>query len=718
MKARNLWLVSFVLLAIPAFNQGPMQADTERYHVQSLSDNSNPLLQPWKGPFGGVPPFDKVKVEHFKPALEKVMTDRLAAIEKIATNPKAATFANTIEELERTRNIMSPVLTVYGIWGSNLSTPEYQAVEMEMAPKLSAIEDKIIQNEKLFKRIEAVYQSQEKSNLTAEQQRLAWLYFNNFVRAGAKLDGTAKKRLGDINQELARLFTQFRINVLKDESNEYVVIEKQSDLQGLPESLISAAASEAESKGIAGKWVITNTRSSVDPFLQYAASRPLREKVWKMFVSRGDLGGATDNNALITEILKLRQERAQLLGYKTHAHWRLENTMAKTPERALELLEAVWEPAVRTVHEEVRDMQELAQKEGDKITIEPWDYHYYMSKVRKAKFDLDQNEVKEYLQFEKLRDGMFYVAGRLFNLEFSPVNNVPVFHPDVKVWEVKDQTSRKQVGLFYFDPFARQGKRSGAWMNAYRSQERMDKEITTIVSNNSNYINGKAGEPVLISWDDAKTLFHEFGHALHGLMSDVTYPSLAGTAVFRDYVEFPSQLLERWLSTPEVLQQYALHYKTGKPIPEALVKKIENTATFNQGFATTEYLASALMDMKLHLSGDHEIDPDKFEKETLDQLKMPRELVMRHRTPQFLHIFAGDSYSAGYYSYLWSDVITADAFEAFLEAGGPYDEAVAERLKKYIFSSGNTIDPAEGYRAFRTRDADIKALMKDRGFND
>src|SRR5690606_38524626 len=344
-------------------------------------------------------------------------------------------------------------------------------------------------------------------------------------------------------------------------------------------------------------------------------------------------------------------------------------------------------------------------------------YHFYMAKVRKAKFDLDQNEVKEYLQFDKLVEGMFYVAGRLFNLEFVPVSNVPVFHPDVKVWEVKDKTSRKHVGLFYFDPFARQGKRSGAWMNAYRSQERMDKEITTIVSNNSNYIKGKAGEPTLISWDDAKTVFHEFGHALHGLMSNVTYPSLSGTAVFRDYVEFPSQLLERWLSTPEVLQQYALHYKTGKPIPEALVKKIENTATFNQGFATTEYLASALMDMKLHLSGDHEIDPDKFEKETLDQLKMPRELVMRHRTPQFLHVFAGDSYSAGYYSYLWSDVITADAFEAFLEGNGPYDETVAERLKKYIFSTGNTIDPAEGYRLFRTRDADIKALMKDRGFD-
>lgn len=718
MKLRNLWLPSFVLLAIPAFNQGPMRAHHEPHHPQTISANSNPLLQPWKGPFGGVPPFDQVKVEHFKPALEKVMADRLTAIEKIAANPKAATFANTIEELERTRTIMSPVLTIYGIWGSNLSTPEYQAVEMEMAPKLSAIEDKIVQNEKLFKRIEAVYQSAEKSKLTAEQQRLSWLYYNNFVRAGAKLDPTAKKRLGDINQELAKLFTQFRINVLKDESNEFVVIEKQSDLDGLPESLISAAASEAESKGLTGEWVITNTRSSVDPFLQYAASRPLREKVWKMFVSRGDLGGATDNNGLITEILKLRKERAELLGYKTHAHWRLENTMAKTPERALELLEAVWEPAVRTVHEEVRDMQELARNEGDNITIKPWDYHYYMSKVRKAKYDLDQNEVKEYLQFEKLRDGMFYVAGRLFNLEFSPVTSVPVFHPDVKVWEVKDKTSRKHVGLFYFDPFARQGKRSGAWMNAYRAQERMDKDITTIVSNNSNYIKGQAGEPVLISWDDAKTLFHEFGHALHGLMSDVTYPSLAGTAVFRDYVEFPSQLLERWLSTPEVLQQYALHYKTGKPIPDALVKKIENTSTFNQGFATTEYLASALIDMKLHLAGDQKIDPDKFERETLEGLKMPRELVMRHRSPQFLHIFAGDSYSAGYYSYLWSDVITADAFEAFLEAGGPYDKEVAARLKKYIFSSGNTIDPAEGYRAFRTRDADIKALMKDRGFDD
>lgn len=718
MKLRNLWLASFVFLAIPAFNQGPMRAYHEPHHPRTISSNSNPLLQPWKGPFGGVPPFDQVKVEHFKPALEKVMADRLAAIEKIATNPKAATFANTIEELERTRNTMSPVLTIYGIWGSNLSTPEYQAVEMEMAPKLSAIEDKIVQNEKLFKRIEAVYQSAEKSKLTAEQQRLSWLYYNNFVRAGAQLDPAAKERLGDINQELAKLFTQFRINVLKDESNEFVVIENQSGLDGLPESLINAAATEAESKGLTGKWVITNTRSSVDPFLQYAANRLLREKVWKMFVSRGDLGRETDNNALITEILKLRQERAELLGYKTHAHWRLENTMAKTPERALELLEAVWNPAVRTVHEEVRDMQELARKEGDNITIEPWDYHYYMSKVRKAKFDLDQNEVKEYLQFEKLRDGMFYVAGRLFNLEFSPVTNVPVFHPDVKVWEVKDKTSRQHVGLFYFDPFARQGKRSGAWMNAYRSQERMDKDITTIVSNNSNYINGKAGEPVLISWDDAKTLFHEFGHALHGLMSDVTYPSLAGTAVFRDYVEFPSQLLERWLSTPEVLQQYALHYKTGKPIPEALVKKIENTSTFNQGFATTEYLASALIDMKLHLAGDQKIDPDKFERETLEALKMPRELVMRHRTPQFLHIFAGDSYSAGYYSYLWSDVITADAFEAFLEAGGPYDKEVAARLKKYIFSSGNTIDPAEGFRAFRTRDADIKALMKDRGFDD
>jgi peptidyl-dipeptidase Dcp len=405
-----------------------------------------------------------------------------------------------------------------------------------------------------------------------------------------------------------------------------------------------------------------------------------------------------------------------LLGYETHAHWRLENAMAKTPERAMDLMMAVWKPAVARVREEVADMQKLADQEKAGIKIEPWDYRFYAEKVRKAKYDLDQNEVKPYLQLEKLREGMFWVAGELFNFSFTPVTNVPVFHPDVRVWEVKDKTSGKHIGLWYFDPYARAGKRSGAWMNAYRSQERLNGEITTIVSNNSNFVKGKPGEAVLISWDDAVTLFHEFGHALHGLSSNVTYPTLSGTAVARDYVEFPSQLLEHWVETPEVLQKFAVHYQTGKPIPQELVDKIEKASKFNQGFATVEYLASALVDMKLHLAGSQKIDPDAFEKKTLSELGMPDEIVMRHRTPQFGHVFSSDGYSAGYYSYLWSDVLNADAFEAFTEAGGPYDKKVAERLRKNIFTVGNTIDPANAYRGFRGRDPKVEALMRKRGF--
>ena len=451
--------------------------------------------------------------------------------------------------------------------------------------------------------------------------------------------------------------------------------------------------------------------------MTYSENHPLREKVWKMFVNRGDNGDARDNNAIITEILQLRAERAKMLGFPTHAHWRLENTMAKTPENAMKLMEGVWPAAIARVKEEVADMQALADKEKAGIKIEPWDYRYYSEKVRKDRYDLDENEIKPYLQLDKIRDAMFWVAGELFNFKFTPVTNVPVFHPDVVVYEVTDKTSGKHVGLWYFDPYARDGKRSGAWMNEYREQSRMGgSDIATIVSNNSNFVKGKPGEPVLISWDDATTMFHEFGHALHGLSSNVTYPTLSGTNVARDYVEFPSQLLEHWLSTPEVLQKYALHYQTGKPIPQELVDKIKKAGTFNEGFATTEYLASALVDMKLHLAGDKKIDPDKFERETLAVLGMPHEIVMRHRTPQFGHVFSSDGYSAGYYSYLWSDVITADAFGAFVEGKGPYDKEVGARLVKYIFSVGNTIDPAEAYRMFRGRDPKVEALMKKRGF--
>ena len=674
------------------------------------------LTKDWTGPFSGVPAFDKVKVEAFAPALEEAMAEQLQEVNAIANNRAVPTFENTIAAMEKAGSKMERVSTVYYIWAANMNSPEFAKVQREMAPKLAAFNDKITQNEGLFKKIEAVYNSPEKSKLTAEQQRLAWVYYTNFVRAGAKLNAEQKARLSEINQALAGHFTKFGQNLLKDENDQYIEIKNEADLAGMSQSFKDGAAADAAAKGLKGSWIIRNTRSSVDPFLTYAERRDLREKVWKMFIMRGDNGGETDNKAIIAEILQLRAERARLLGYETHAHWRLENAMAKTPERAMELLEAVWTPAIGRVKEEVRDMQALADKQGAKITIEPWDYRYYMEKVRKDRYDLDANEVKQYLQLDKIREAMFWVAGELFNFTFSPVKNVPVFHPDVTVWEVKNKTTGKHVGLWYFDPFARDGKRSGAWMNAYRSQSRFDGEVTTIVSNNSNFVKGKPGEPVLISWDDANTMFHEFGHALHGLSSNVNYPSLSGTAVSRDYVEFPSQLLEHWLSTPEVLQKYAVHYETGKPIPQDLVDKIERAATFNQGFATTEYLASALIDMKLHLAGSQKIDVAKFEKETLDKLGMPRELVMRHRTPQFSHAFGSDGYSAGYYSYLWSDVITADAYGAFTEGKGPYDKAVGERLVKYIFSVGNTMDPAEAYRKFRGRDPKVEALMKKRGF--
>lgn len=691
-------------------------ASTAPEAPQQAAVSDNPLLQPWTGPYGGVPPFDEVRVEDLQPALEAAMAENLAEIDRIANDPAPPTFENTIAAMERAGRTLNRVDTVYSIWSTSMSSPEFQPIEREMAPKLAAFSDQITQNEGLFRRIEAVYNSPAKARLTPEQQRLTWLVYTDFVRAGANLDVAKKARLSEINQQLAGLYTRFSQNVLADETGHFLVIESEADLAGLPQSLRDSAAEAAAAKGHPGKWVITNTRSSVDPFLTYSDRRELREKAWRMFVNRGDNADEHDNNAIITDILRLRAERANLLGYPTHAHWRLENTMAKTPERAMELMEAVWRPAVARVREEVADMQQVANREKANITIQPWDYRYYAEKVRKARYDLDQNEVKQYLQLDKLREAIHWVAGELFDFNFTPAENVPVFHPDVRVWEVTDRATGKHIGLWYFDPFARPGKRSGAWMNAYRNQERFDGEITTIVSNNSNFVKGRPGEPVLISWDDASTMFHEFGHALHGLASNVTYPSVSGTSVARDYVEFPSQLLEHWLSTPEVLQKFALHHETGQPIPQSLVDRIEEASTFNEGFETTEYLASGLMDMKMHLAGNQTIDPDAFERETLEELGMPKEIVMRHRSPHFMHVFAGDGYSAGYYSYLWSDVLTADAAEAFREGSGFYDREVAARLRTNIFSIGNTVDPAEGYRAFRGRDPKIDALMKKRGF--
>ena len=675
----------------------------------------NALLAPWVGPAGGVPPFDKVRVEDFKPALEAAMAENLEEIGQVARNPAAPTFENTIAALERTGRTFRRVSAIYGVWSSTMSTDDFQAVERDMQPKLAAFSDKIYQNAALFARIDAVYGSMQ--HLTPIQQRLCWHYHSNFVRAGAKLDASAKHQVAQINERLATLFANFSQNLLADEAGYVLYLKSAADLAGLPESLRTAARSAAAARGHADEWAILNTRSSMDPFLTYADRRDLRERVWRAYYSRGDNNDAHDNKSIITEILALRARRAKLLGYATHAHWRVADSMAKTPEAAMRLMMQVWPAAVAREHEEVADMQAVADREQAvaRIKIEGWDYRYYAEKVRKAKYDLDMNEVKPYLQLEKLREGMFWAAGQLYGLAFTQISGLPTSNPEVRVWEVKSAAGA-HVGFWYFDPYARSGKNSGAWMSEYRGQENLDARASPIVSNNTNFLKDESGAPLLISWDDAVTLFHEFGHALHGLISDVQYPSLAGTNVVRDFVEFPSQLNENWLSTAEVLSRFAVHYQTGKPIPAELVAKIKTASTFNQGFATVEYLASALVDMKLHLAGEQPIDVTGFERDTLASLGMPAEMVMRHRTPQFAHIFSSDAYSAGYYSYLWAEVLDHDAFEAFLEAGGPYDQAIAKRLHDDIMAVGNEVDPEQAYRKFRGSDPKIDGLLRARGF--
>jgi peptidyl-dipeptidase Dcp len=673
------------------------------------------MLAAWSGPFGGVPPWDQVKIDEFRADYATAIKTAQSEIDAIANLAEPPTFENTIVALEKSGRQLNRLNTLFDVHSSNLKTGDIPNIELEVSPKLAAFEDSVNQNVKLFTRIAAVYDSLPKSSLNEAQRRLVDDYYKRFVRNGAKLDDSGKKRLSEINQRLATLFTEFEQNVLSDEEKYVTWISDSKDLAGLPEDVRQAMAAVARERGKNDQWAVTNTRSSMDPFLTYADNRDLREKVWRTYYSRGDNGDEHDNNKICAEILKLRAERAKLLGYATHAHWRLEPQMAKTPEAAMNLLLAVWPKAVLRVKQEVADMQAIADQEKAGIVIEPWDYRYYAEKVRKAKYDLDFNEVKPYMQLEKLREAMMWASSQLYGFQYSKVDGIPVFHPDVTVYQVKDAEGN-HVGLWYFDPYARVGKRSGAWMNDYRAQENIDENIFTIVSNNSNFIKGQAGKPVLISWDDATTLFHEFGHALHGLNSKVVYPSQSGTNVARDYVEFPSQLNEHWLMTPEVLNRFAVHYETGAPLPKHLFDKIKKADTFNQGFATVEYLASALIDMKLHLAGDTDIDPDKFERETLAELGMPKEIVMRHRTPQFSHIFSSDGYSAGYYSYLWSDALTADAAEAFEEKGSFYDPETAKRLHDYVMSVGDTIDPAEGYRKFRGRDVDTKALLRKRGF--
>ncbi len=690
-----------VLMATSAFAQT---------NPPAAAQATNPLLADWTGPYGGVPPWDKVKPELFPAAFEVSLAERAADYRKIADNPAAPTFANTFVPMQLAGQRYGRVMTLFGVMTGNMNSPAYQGLDREWSPKFAAASDAITFDPKLFARIEAVNAARAK--LDPQQQRLVTRTYDSYVRQGAKLDATQKAQLSAYNQQLASAFSDFSRRLLADE-NTAITVTDEAQLAGVPDSVKAVAKAAAAERGQTG-WAIVNTRSAVDPVLTFATDRGLREKVWRAFVNRGDNNDANDTNATIAKIVKLRADRAHLLGFKTHADWRMQDTMAKTPTAAMDLMMRVWPAAKARVAEEVRDMQAIADKSATKITIEPWDYRFYQEQVRKSRYDLDQAQLKPYFELNNIIQGSLYAANRLYGLNFNEITGtVPVFEPNMRVWHVTDRAG-KEVGLFYRDDFARSGKRSGAWANTYRGQRKLAPAQTVLSSNNNNFAKGAKGEPILISLDDAQTLFHEFGHAIHAMLQDVTYPGLAGTP--RDFVEFPSQVNEHWLLTRDVLDKYARHYQTGAAMPQALLDKIEASKTFNQGFATTEYLSSAIVDMKLHTIADGVVDPDAFERATLAEVGMPKELVMRHRLPQFNHLFSSDSYSAGYYSYLWSETMDADTFAAFEEAGSPWDKATADRFARILLSTGNETDRAAAYRAFRGRDPDVNALLAKRGF--
>ncbi len=658
--------------------------------------------------------FDLVKIEEFESAFTIAMDLKRTEIEAITGQSAAPDFENTIAACEDSGRALGRAMSLFNTYTSSLATPDVQAIESKMGPILDKFGLEEIQNDKLFERIKAVYDARQTSGLTAEQQRLIKVYYDNFTRKGAGLDAVQKARLSEITERLSSLFTSFHHNQVADEKK-YIVFERAADLAGLTPKLLADAAEEAKNRGLEGKWVISNKRSSIEPFLAFATRRDLREKAWRFWTSRGDNNDENDNKQNIREILKLRTERAQILGFKTHAHWVLDNNMAKTPAAAQSLMMKVWLAAVARVHEEVADMQAIADQ--DKITIKPWDYAYYSELVRKKKYDFDENAVKPYLQLEKIKEGMFMAAKRVHGIDMVKLEGLPVIHPDVTFYEVRRGGER--LGLWSFDPYARDGKSSGAWMDNFVTQEKFRGRVLPVVTNCLNLVKGAAGEPTLLSWDEATTLFHEFGHAMHGLLSDVTYPTLAGTSVSRDFVELPSQVFERWFSTNEVLSQFAVHYQTGLPIPEALVAKLRQAKNFNQGFGTAEYLISAIYDMEIHLAAtpDQEIDPNEFERQIMAKFGCPEEIVMRHRPGHFGHIFSGDGYSAGYYSYIWADTMGADGGEAFEEAGSFYDPATCERLSRKIYSVGNSVPAEVAFFDFRGRFViDTDALMRDRGF--
>ncbi|HET7410725.1 MAG TPA: M3 family metallopeptidase [Paracoccaceae bacterium] len=662
---------------------------------------SNPLLDPWDGPFG-LPDFARIEPTHFRGAFDAALAAQQAEFEAIATSAEPPTFVNTVEALERSGRLLDRVGAIFWNRAGSDTNEELQAIEREISPRLSQHASRQLTEQRMFARIEAVVA--DPGDLTAEQARVLDLVHQMYVRAGARLDEAGRAPMQAIVGRLSELGTAFSQNVLKDEAS-WTLELGGDDLAGLPESFVASARSDAEARGRDG-YVVTLARSSVEPFLTFSARRDLRERAFRAWAARGEAA----NWPLVAETVRLRAERARLLGFSTFARFKLDNQMAGSPDKARDLLMAVWEPARRRAGEEAEALQELALEEGANIRIEPWDWRYYAEKQRKRLHDLDEGELKPYLSLDNVLAGAFDVAGRLFGLEFRPVD-VPVPHKDARAWEVTREGAH--VGLFIGDYFARPSKRSGAWMSRLREQQGLWEPGRPVVLNTCNFARGA---PPLLGWDDAQTLFHEFGHALHGLMSDVTYPFISGTSVARDFVELPSQLFEHWLMVPEVLEKHARHDRTGAPMPRELIGRLRAAETFNQGFKTVEFIASALVDLEMHEMEDTGgFDPVAFEAEVLARIGMPKAITMRHRTPHFQHVFAGDGYSAGYYSYMWSEVLDADAFRAFEETGDPFDRATAEKLARHVLSAGGREKPKAAYTAFRGRLPGVEALLEGRG---
>lgn len=681
--------------------------------VSSTLPDENPLLQQWRTPFG-VPPFAEVRPEHFRPAFDAALSAHEREIAAIRENAAAPDFDNTIAALERGGQLLRRVAGVFFSLTGADTNDELQAIEREMSPRLARHASAISLDEALFARIDGLWAKRDALGLDDEQHRVLERYHTSFTRSGAALPAEAKARLKEIAERMASLGTQFAQNVLADEKGYTLVLEGEEDLAGLPDFVRDAAAGAAAARGLEGKHVVTLSRSSIEPFLQFSARRDLRERAFNAWIARGAGGGETDNTAIMREMVALRAEKARLLGYETFAHFRVADEMAKTPENALDLLNRVWRSAKVRAEEEAAALQALAQVEGGNFEIAPWDWRYYAEKRRKAEFDLDEESLKPFLQLDRMVEAAFYTASRLFGLSFDERPDLPRYHPDVRVWEVSDRDGR-HLGVFMGDYFARPSKRSGAWMSQMRPQHRLDGEVRPIVVNVANFSKASGDAPTLLSFDDARTLFHEFGHALHGLLSDVTYPRISGTSVSRDWVEFPSQLYEHWLEEPEVLKRFAVHYRTGEPMPDALFEKLLAARTFNQGFATAEYLGSAIADMELHLAPAGDLDFDAFETALRGKLSMPDAIVLRHRLPHFAHVFSGDGYSAAYYSYMWSEVLDSDGYEAFEEAGDPFDAGLAEKLREFVYSAGFRRDPEEAYTAFRGRMPEPGALLRQRG---